>query len=121
MASKRGMKTELSGNLPRRTPSRSRGAAAGRARPQRPAQVDLEALGLPLLALGVLILGLLVPLLPTGELGAMTRNLAVGRAGVGAYLLPWPLLFFGGALLLQRPIRRWWRLLLGYLLSLIHI
>ncbi|ADI15972.1 cell division protein FtsK/SpoIIIE [Truepera radiovictrix DSM 17093] len=110
------MKTELSGNLPRRTPSRSRGAAAGRARPQRPAQVDLEALGLPLLALGVLILGLLVPLLPTGELGAMTRNLAVGRAGVGAYLLPWPLLFFGGALLLQRPIRRWWRLLLGYLI-----
>jgi len=75
----------------------------------------LEAIGLVLAALGVLVLGLLLPLLPTGELGVAARDLLIGRVGVGAYLLPWPPLVLGGLFLLRRSPKGWPRMLAGYL------
>jgi S-DNA-T family DNA segregation ATPase FtsK/SpoIIIE len=77
------------------------------------AGAELEVPGLVLLALGVLVLGLVLPL-PTGQLGALLRELVVGRVGVGAYLLPWPPLVLGGLFLLRQRPRNWPRLLLGY-------
>ena len=77
---------------------------------------DLEVLGLVLLALGVLLLGLLLPL-PTGELGALLRGLLVGRIGFGAYLLPWPPLILGGLFLLRQAPKAWPRALAGYAVS----
>ncbi len=74
---------------------------------------DLEALGLVLFALGVLLLGLLLPL-PTGELGALLRGLFTDRIGFGAYLLPWPPLVLGGLLLLRQAPKAWPRALAGY-------
>ena len=74
---------------------------------------NLEVLGLVLLALGVLLLGLLLPL-PLGELGALMRDLFVGRIGTGAYLLPWPPLVLGGLFLLGRNPPGWPRWLLAY-------
>ena len=74
---------------------------------------DLEALGLVLFALGVLLLGLLLPL-PTGELGALLRGLFTDRIGFGAYLLPWPPLVLGGLLLLRQTPKAWPRALAGY-------
>ena len=70
-------------------------------------------LGLVLLALGVLLLGLLLPL-PLGELGALMRDLFVGRVGTGAYLLPWPPLVLGGLFLLGKNPPGWPRWLLAY-------
>ena len=74
---------------------------------------DLEALGLALFALGVLLLGLLLPL-PTGELGALLRGLFTDRIGFGAYLLPWPPLVLGGLVLLRQAPKAWPRALAGY-------
>ncbi len=77
---------------------------------------DLEVPGLILLALGALLLGLLLPL-PTGALGALLRELFVQRVGVGAYLLPWPLLVLGGLFLLRQQPKGWPRWLLGYVVT----
>ena len=74
---------------------------------------DLEALGLALFALGLLLLGLLLPL-PTGELGALLRSLFTDRIGFGAYLLPWPPLVLGGLVLLRQAPKAWPRALAGY-------
>jgi S-DNA-T family DNA segregation ATPase FtsK/SpoIIIE len=78
-------------------------------------QADLEAIGLVLLALGVFVLGILVPALPTGDFGADLRGWLTDRSGWGAYALPWPLLALGGLFLLRRNPPRWPRVLLGYL------
>ncbi len=69
-----------------------------------------------LLALGLVTLGLLLPVLPTGELGAALRGLLTGSIGWGAYALPWPVLALGGLFLLRKNPRSWPRLLAGYLL-----
>ena len=66
-----------------------------------------------LFALGLLLLGLLLPL-PTGELGALLRGLFTDRIGFGAYLLPWPPLVLGGLLLLRQTPKAWPRALAGY-------
>ncbi len=76
-------------------------------------QGALEVPGLLLLALGLLLLGLLLPL-PTGELGALARGALVGTVGFGAYLLPWPPLVLGGLFLLRQAPKAWPRLTLGY-------
>ena len=69
-----------------------------------------------LLALGVLLLGLLLPL-PLGELGAMMRDLFVGQIGSGAYLLPGPPLVLGGLFLLGKNPPGWPRALLAYAIT----
>jgi len=66
-----------------------------------------------LLALGVLLLGLLLPL-PLGKLGALMRELFVGQIGTGAYLLPGPPLVLGGLFLLGKSPQGWPRVLLAY-------
>ncbi|UCH25142.1 MAG: DNA translocase FtsK [Trueperaceae bacterium] len=77
--------------------------------------MDLEAIGLILLALGVFVLGFLVPVVPTGELGQRLRDAVLSRIGWGAYGLPWPALVLGGLFLLRRNPRTWPRMLVGYL------
>ncbi len=78
-------------------------------------QPDLEAIGLVLLAVGIFILGVLVPQLPTGDFGAGLRNALRDRIGWGAYTLPWPPLVLGGFFLLRKNPPGWPRVLLGYL------
>lgn len=85
--------------------------------PQGDRSIDLEAIGLVLLAAGASLAGLLVPSLPTGEIGAWTQRTLVGRLGWGAYALPWPALVLGGFFLVRRAPRGWPRVLLGYLLT----
>ncbi|MEX2534939.1 MAG: DNA translocase FtsK [Trueperaceae bacterium] len=79
-------------------------------------QVDLEAIGLVLLALGIFVVGILIPQLPTGDFGSDLRGWLTGRAGWGAYALPWPLLALGGLFLLRRNPPGWPRVLLGYII-----
>lgn len=89
-------------------------------RPQRPAdrptRFDLEALGLVVLALGIFMAGVLLPAVPTGELGASVRDAQVSRLGWAAYGLPLPPLVLGALFLMRRNPRWWPRALLGYLL-----
>ncbi len=66
------------------------------------------------LALGILIIGLLLPVLPTGAFGAAAREMVVGRVGLAAYLLPWPPLVLGGLFLLRQYPKGLWRVLAGY-------
>ena len=80
---------------------------------QAPA-ADIEAIGLVVVALGLFLTGVLIPTLPTGELGRTVREALVGRAGWAAYALPLPALAIGGLFLLRRNPRWWPRLLLGY-------
>ncbi len=80
-------------------------------------QFDLEAIGLVLLALGIFIIGVLIPRLPTGDIGRSLREALTGRVGWGAYVLPWPALVLGGLFLLRRSPRAWPRVLAGYLMA----
>lgn len=77
--------------------------------------LDIEAIGLVLLALGIFVAGMLVPVLPSGELGRTLRALLLGPIGWGGYLLPLPPLVLGGFFLLRRVPPGWGRVLLGYL------
>ena len=83
--------------------------------------IDLEAVGLVLLAAGASLLGLLLPQLPTGELGALVQRAVTGRIGYAAYAVPVPLLVLGVAFLLRRNPPGWPRVLTGYLLSLVGL
>jgi DNA segregation ATPase FtsK/SpoIIIE, S-DNA-T family len=78
--------------------------------------LDLEAIGLVVLAAGIFLAGVLLPALPSGELGRTVRAALVGRIGWGAYALPLPPLVLGGLFLLRRSPRWWPRVLLGYML-----
>ena len=69
------------------------------------------------LAFGILIVGLLLPVLPTGAFGEAARESVVGRIGWAAYLLPWPPLILGGLFLLRQNPKGWGRTLAGYLIS----
>jgi S-DNA-T family DNA segregation ATPase FtsK/SpoIIIE len=82
----------------------------------KPTRLDIEALGLVLLALGIFGAGVLLPLVPTGDLGAMVRQAQLDRFGWAAYALPLPLLVLGALFLMRRNPRWWPRALLGYLL-----
>ncbi len=75
---------------------------------------DLEAVGLVAVAAGVFLLGVLLPALPTGELGRTVRGALVGPVGWLAYAAPLPPLVLGSLFLLRRNPRWWPRLLAGY-------
>jgi len=85
-------------------------------RTKKRVQLDLEAIGLVLLAGGIFVLGVVLPGLPTGQLGRGVGSALTGRFGWGAYALPLPLLGLGGLFLLRRSPRWWPRLLAGYVL-----
>jgi S-DNA-T family DNA segregation ATPase FtsK/SpoIIIE len=84
-------------------------------------QPDLEAIGLVLLALGVFVLGILIPQLPTGDFGADLRLWLTGRSGWFAYALPWPFLALGGLFLLRRSPPGWPRVLFGYVVLVVGL
>src|SRR5690606_28633227 len=79
---------------------------------------DIEALGLVLTALGLFLVGVLVPAVPSGELGRTVRAALAGNVGWAAYGLPVPFVVLGGLFLLRRNPPWWPRLLLGYLVAL---
>ena len=78
---------------------------------------DLEAIGLVLVALGLFILGVLIPQMPTGAWGDGVRAFFTSRIGVSAYLLPLPPLVLGSLFMIGRNPKGWARVLLGYLLA----
>lgn len=61
---------------------------------------DIEAIGLVLLALGIFMLGLLIPQLPKGDWGEQLRLSLITQLGWGAFTLPWPFIVYGGVLTL---------------------
>jgi DNA segregation ATPase FtsK/SpoIIIE, S-DNA-T family len=96
----------------------SRGGASARRTKARGGgrTLDLEAVGLVLLAFGAAIAGLLTPALPSGELGVQTRALLTASVGWGAWALPGPLIVLGALFLLRRNPPGWPRVLAGYAL-----
>ncbi len=63
---------------------------------------DIEAVGLVLLIIGSFLLAMLVPQFPTGDWGERVRAIFIGNIGWGSYFLPWPLIYYGGLLLIGR-------------------
>src|SRR5690606_17068209 len=51
---------------------------------------DIEALGLVLTAVGLFLVGVLVPAIPSGELGRAVRGALAGNVGWAAYCLTVP-------------------------------
>jgi DNA segregation ATPase FtsK/SpoIIIE, S-DNA-T family len=88
---------------------------------QEPNRFDIEAFGLILLALGIVLFGFMLPGLPTGALGAMIRGTLTGSFGVLAYALPLPLLVVGALFVLNRNPGSLGRLVAGYFLFAIGI
>ncbi len=86
----------------------------GRRRASAERTLDLEAVGLVLLAFGIALTAMLVPAFPAGDLGVQVRGVLGGPMGWGAWLLPWPFLILGGLFLLRRSPRSWPRVLAGY-------
>jgi DNA segregation ATPase FtsK/SpoIIIE, S-DNA-T family len=82
---------------------------------------DIEALGLVLLALGIVLLGFMLPGLPTGALGTLVRGSLLGTFGFLAYALPLPLLVVGALFVLGKNPEALRRLVLGYFLFIIGI
>ncbi len=80
-------------------------------------RLDLEAVGLVMLAAGAFLAGVLLPFLPSGELGRTVRAALIGPMGVGAYALPVPLIVLGALFLVRRNPRWWPRATVGYLLA----
>ncbi len=63
---------------------------------------DIEAVGLVFLIIGSFLLAMLVPQFPSGDWGERVRNIFLGNIGWGSYFLPWPLIYYGGLLLIGR-------------------
>ncbi len=97
----------------RRVPATRKGRRGAR----RDRTLDLEAIGLVLLAFGLAATAMLVPAFPSGDLGEGVRSVVVTPLGWGAWLLPWPFLVLGGLFLLRRSPRAWPRVLAGYVLT----
>lgn len=95
--------------------------ARSKSRKQQVNRFDIEALGLVLLALGIVLLGFMLPGLPTGVLGNMIRTTLTGSLGVLAYGLPLPLLVVGALFVLGKNPAALLRLVLGYVLFIIGI
>ncbi|MGL4609454.1 MAG: hypothetical protein ACRCYY_07180, partial [Trueperaceae bacterium] len=79
---------------------------------------DIEALGLVLLALGIVLFGFMLPGLPTGALGGLVRQSLLEPFGILAYALPLPLLVVGALFVLGRNPEFLARLVGGYFLVL---
>ena len=73
-------------------------------------------MGLTLLALGLLILGVLLPQLPTGDLLGGVGAAITGSVGWLAYAAVPPMLVLGALFLIRREPPGWPRVLLGYVL-----
>jgi DNA segregation ATPase FtsK/SpoIIIE, S-DNA-T family len=82
---------------------------------------DLEAIGLVLLAAGLAALGLLSPIVPTGDLGVQARAAVMGPIGLGAWALPWPFVVLGALFLMRRNPRSWPRIVTGYALGAVGL
>ncbi len=95
--------------------------ARSNARKQQDNRFDIEALGLILLALGIVLVGFMIPGLPTGVLGGMVRGTLLGSFGVLAYALPLPLLVVGALFILGKNPGLLRRLVLGYFLFVVGI
>jgi hypothetical protein len=95
--------------------------ARSKSRKQPANRFDIEALGLVLLALGIVLLGFMLPGLPTGVLGDIIRTTLTGSLGVLAYGLPLPLLVVGALFVLGKNPAALLRLVLGYVLFVIGI
>jgi len=94
------------------------GGRSARRRPRSAARsLDLEAVGLVLLALGTALLLVLLPRFPSGEVGVWLRAYLADPIGWGAWAWPWPFLILGGLFLLRRSPPRWPRVLVGYLIA----
>ncbi len=94
------------------------GGRSARRRPRSAARtLDLEAVGLVLLALGTSLLLVLLPGFPSGDVGIWLRSYLADPIGWGAWAWPWPFLLLGGLFLLRRSPPRWPRVLLGYLIA----
>jgi DNA segregation ATPase FtsK/SpoIIIE, S-DNA-T family len=98
---------------------RKRGAGRSARRRSRSAArtLDLEAVGLVLLALGTSLLLVLLPRFPSGDVGVWLRSYLADPIGWGAWAWPWPFLLLGVLFLLRRSPPRWPRVLLGYLIA----
>lgn len=117
---RRAVQDEASAAQPRgggRASGRGRSAGRGRRRAAAGRNLDLEAVGLVLLALGAALLLVLWPAFPSGEVGPWVRGVLAAPLGIGVWWLPWPLLALGGLFLLRRSPRGWPRSLLGYLVA----
>ena len=94
------------------------GGRPARRRPRSAARtLDLEAVGLVLLALGTALLLVLLPRFPSGDVGVWLRSYLADPIGWGAWAWPWPFLLLGGLFLLRRSPPRWPRVLVGYLIA----
>ena len=112
----------------RRGASRAGGAGAAggagggrRSRRASGAPLDLEAIGLVLLAMGAALALVLLPFFPSGELGLWVRSLIADPVGVVAWAYPWPLVLLGAAFLLRRNPPKWPRVLLGYVVLVVGV
>ena len=88
---------------------------------KRAAPFDVEALGFVLLSLGIFVACLLVPQLPTGDLGVTGREVLMRPVGIGAFALPLPFLVLGAFFLLGRYPKAWSRVVLGYFVTAIGL
>lgn len=79
--------------------------------------LDLEAIGLVLLALGVALGMVLWPRFPSGEVGGWLRGYLVDPVGWGAWWWPGPFVVLGTLFLLRRSPPRWPWVLLGYAIA----
>ncbi len=77
---------------------------------------DREALGLTLIALGLLILGILLPQIPTGDLLSGVFGAATSAVGLLVHAVAPPMLVLGALFLVRREPPGWPRVLLGYTL-----
>ena len=62
---------------------------------KKQSSVDIEAIGLIVLALGIFLFGLLIPAVPTGQMGQNFRDNVGGSMGWAMVMLPWPLIITG--------------------------
>ena len=76
--------------------------------------VDIEAIGLVILALGIFLFGLLIPAVPTGQMGQEFRNNVGGAMGWAMVMLPWPLIIAGALFITRNNPTFLTRVLTGY-------
>ena len=93
------------------------GGRSARRRPRSAARtLDLEAVGLVLLALGIALLLVLLPASrPARSACGCGRTWRIRSVGAPGW--PWPFLLLGGLFLLRRSPPRWPRVLLGYVIA----